>query len=196
MPPFKIQIQRISEDQVRRNTFHKRKMGLIKKAMDLSLLCDCECAVILKGPPSATSKEGRIMAYCSKDLQGFMSECIAHMPAHVYSNDEVLARFFKNGPAANPAAEHAKMPADNKEAGQAAMAARLKALEREVMSLRQLTEKNPSLDQDSVRQAVEFTASDGKRDAEQAEFQAQKWTYTSRPGSSRASTISISSLLI
>ena len=59
-------------DRVRQNTFHKRKMGLIKKAMELTVLCDCDCAVILKSGPTVTCKEGRFTAFCSKDLESLM----------------------------------------------------------------------------------------------------------------------------
>jgi hypothetical protein len=93
---------------VRQNTFHKRKMGLIKKAMELTVLCDCDCAVILKSGPTVTCKEGRFMAYCSKDLESLMRECIAHMPLHVYSNQE-YARFSKGG-------EEPEMPQDHEPA--------------------------------------------------------------------------------
>jgi hypothetical protein len=93
---------------VRQNTFHKRKMGLIKKAMELTVLCDCDCAVILKSGPTVTCKEGRFMAYCSKDLESLMRECIAHMPLHVYSNQE-YGRFSKGG-------EEAEVPQDDEPA--------------------------------------------------------------------------------
>lgn len=36
------------------------------------VLCDCDCAVILKSGPTVTCKEGRFMAYCSKDLECLM----------------------------------------------------------------------------------------------------------------------------
>ena len=31
MPPSKVKIERITDDRTRQNTFHKRKLGLIKK---------------------------------------------------------------------------------------------------------------------------------------------------------------------
>lgn len=43
----KIKIARIDDERVRKVTFTKRKAGLIKKAMELSLLCDCEIALII-----------------------------------------------------------------------------------------------------------------------------------------------------
>lgn len=43
----KITIERIANDRNRQATFTKRKNGLIKKAMELSILCDCEIALII-----------------------------------------------------------------------------------------------------------------------------------------------------
>ena len=44
-------------------TFTRTLMRLV--ACD-QVLCDCDCAVILKSGPTVTCKEGRFMAYCSK----------------------------------------------------------------------------------------------------------------------------------
>lgn len=38
----KIKIERIKNDKIREITFIKRKRGVIKKAMELSILCDVE----------------------------------------------------------------------------------------------------------------------------------------------------------
>jgi len=43
----KIKIERIENERNRTATFTKRKHGLIKKAMELSILCDCEIALIV-----------------------------------------------------------------------------------------------------------------------------------------------------
>jgi hypothetical protein len=43
----KIEIKRIEDDRNRQVTFQKRKNGLLKKAMELSKLCDCEIALII-----------------------------------------------------------------------------------------------------------------------------------------------------
>jgi hypothetical protein len=43
----KIQIKKIEDPRNRQATFAKRKTGLLKKAMELSLLCDCEIAMIV-----------------------------------------------------------------------------------------------------------------------------------------------------
>merc|ERR1711988_1820802 len=43
----KVQIRRIEDDRARKVTFAKRKHGLVKKAMELSLLCDCDIALLI-----------------------------------------------------------------------------------------------------------------------------------------------------
>jgi hypothetical protein len=43
----KIQIQPIKEDRSRQVTFLKRRNGLMKKAYELSILCDCEVALVI-----------------------------------------------------------------------------------------------------------------------------------------------------
>ena len=43
----KIQISKITDERNRQVTFTKRKFGLMKKAYELSVLCDCEIALII-----------------------------------------------------------------------------------------------------------------------------------------------------
>lgn len=43
----KIKIERIPDERNRSVTFTKRKNGLLKKARELSILCDCDIAVLI-----------------------------------------------------------------------------------------------------------------------------------------------------
>jgi hypothetical protein len=43
----KIRITKILDERSRAATFAKRKHGLLKKAIELSILCDCEIALII-----------------------------------------------------------------------------------------------------------------------------------------------------
>lgn len=58
----KIQIARISDERNRQVTFTKRKFGLMKKAYELSVLCDCELAVII------FNSHGKLFQYASNDM--------------------------------------------------------------------------------------------------------------------------------
>ena len=44
----KIEIKLIRQEAVRRATFDKRRIGVIKKAIELSILCDCEISMTIK----------------------------------------------------------------------------------------------------------------------------------------------------
>ncbi|OQV21584.1 putative Myocyte-specific enhancer factor 2A [Hypsibius exemplaris] len=58
----KIQISRISDERNRQVTFTKRKFGLMKKAYELSVLCDCEIALII------FSSNNKLFQYASSDM--------------------------------------------------------------------------------------------------------------------------------
>eukprot|EP00286_Rhodomonas_abbreviata_P014170 CAMPEP_0181317238 /NCGR_PEP_ID=MMETSP1101-20121128/16352_1 /TAXON_ID=46948 /ORGANISM="Rhodomonas abbreviata, Strain Caron Lab Isolate" /LENGTH=402 /DNA_ID=CAMNT_0023424599 /DNA_START=131 /DNA_END=1338 /DNA_ORIENTATION=+ len=94
MPPSKVKIERIAGDRTRQNTFHKRKLGLIKKAIELTVLCDCDIAIIMRSGPTVTCQEGRLSAYCNKDLESMLKACMDELPTEYYTNAE-YARFCK-----------------------------------------------------------------------------------------------------
>lgn len=79
----KIQIARIADERNRQVTFTKRRNGLLKKAMELSVLCDAEIAVIIF---SNTGGERRLFDYCSSDLRGAL-ERLASFEGLVESRD-------------------------------------------------------------------------------------------------------------
>lgn len=58
----KIQISRIADERNRQVTFTKRKFGLMKKAYELSVLCDCEIALII------FNSANKLFQYASTDM--------------------------------------------------------------------------------------------------------------------------------
>ncbi|XP_034018712.1 myocyte-specific enhancer factor 2A-like [Thalassophryne amazonica] len=58
----KIQITRIIDERNRQVTFMKRKFGLMKKAYELSVLCDCEIALII------FNNSNKLFQYASTDM--------------------------------------------------------------------------------------------------------------------------------
>ncbi|KAL3867154.1 hypothetical protein ACJMK2_044377 [Sinanodonta woodiana] len=58
----KIQICRINDERNRQVTFTKRKFGLMKKAYELSVLCDCEIALII------FTTNNKLYQYASSDM--------------------------------------------------------------------------------------------------------------------------------
>ncbi|KAG1649973.1 Myocyte-specific enhancer factor 2A [Nymphon striatum] len=58
----KIQISRITDERNRQVTFTKRKFGLMKKAYELSVLCDCEIALII------FNSTNKLFQYASTDM--------------------------------------------------------------------------------------------------------------------------------
>lgn len=63
----RIKIEKISNQRSRQVTFTKRKGGLLKKAMELSVLCDCEVALII------FNKSGKLIKYSSRDLDTILN---------------------------------------------------------------------------------------------------------------------------
>ncbi|KAB2620705.1 MADS-box protein SOC1-like [Pyrus ussuriensis x Pyrus communis] len=68
----KIEIKRIENDTSRQVTFSKRRNGLLKKAYELSVLCDAEVAVI------TFSQKGRIYEFSSSDMHQTIERYLKH----------------------------------------------------------------------------------------------------------------------
>lgn len=59
----KIRIEPIKDDRNRQVTFLKRKQGLMKKAYELSVLCNCEVALII-----FNNQNNKLVQYASTDM--------------------------------------------------------------------------------------------------------------------------------
>ncbi|PON88073.1 MADS-box transcription factor [Trema orientale] len=68
----KIQMKRIENATNRQVTFSKRRSGLLKKAHELSVLCDVEVAVII------FSQKGRLYEFSSTDMQKMIERYRKH----------------------------------------------------------------------------------------------------------------------
>ena len=64
----KISIQKIKNERSRNITFYKRKKGLLKKAMELSILCDVDILVRIY-PKHITHSQ--LLIYCSTNNVDF-----------------------------------------------------------------------------------------------------------------------------
>jgi hypothetical protein len=70
----KISIQRIKNERLRSVTFFKRKKGLLKKAMELCLLCDVDIFVGIY--PQHISKN-QLLVFCStNNVDSFVNNYI------------------------------------------------------------------------------------------------------------------------
>ena len=81
----KIKIERIVDERNRQVTFTKRKNGLMKKAMELSVLCDCDIALVIY------NSNEKLYQYSSGDIEDvlrrFHTECAE---AHEARNNQDL----------------------------------------------------------------------------------------------------------
>ncbi|KAG2319253.1 hypothetical protein Bca52824_012466 [Brassica carinata] len=68
----KIEIKRIEDGTSRQVTFSKRRKGLLKKAHELSVLCDAQVAAIV------FSQKGRLYDFASSDMQKMIERCEIH----------------------------------------------------------------------------------------------------------------------
>ncbi|KAI8336606.1 hypothetical protein BC941DRAFT_427569 [Chlamydoabsidia padenii] len=68
----KISIQPIANNRNRQVTFLKRKHGLMKKAYELSVLCNCEVALII------FNSKGKLVQYASSDMDHILMKYTEH----------------------------------------------------------------------------------------------------------------------
>ena len=78
----KIRIERIKDERNRQVTFTKRKNGLMKKAMELSVLCDCDIALVIVNSNnkafqySSSAKDGEIESVLEKYRKAAMKKVV------------------------------------------------------------------------------------------------------------------------
>ena len=72
----KIEITRITDERNRQVTFTKRKFGLMKKAYELSVLCDCEIALII------FNSSNKLFQYASSDMDKILLKYTEYSEPH------------------------------------------------------------------------------------------------------------------
>ncbi|KAL3313941.1 myocyte enhancer factor [Cichlidogyrus casuarinus] len=86
----KIQIKPINDERNRQVTFTKRKLGLMKKAYELSVLCDCEIALII------FNNGKKLFQYASSDIDQVLlryTECSE--PHESKTNQDIIELLTK-----------------------------------------------------------------------------------------------------
>ncbi|VDD82261.1 unnamed protein product [Mesocestoides corti] len=78
----KIEIKRIDDERNRQVTFTKRKLGLMKKAYELSVLCDCEIALII------FNSAKRLFQYASSDMDQVLLRYTEYNEPHESKNNK------------------------------------------------------------------------------------------------------------
>ncbi|XP_070139786.1 myocyte-specific enhancer factor 2 isoform X1 [Drosophila kikkawai] len=88
----KIQISRITDERNRQVTFNKRKFGVMKKAYELSVLCDCEIALII------FSSSNKLYQYASTDMDRVLLKYTEYNEPHEsLTNKNIIEKENKNG---------------------------------------------------------------------------------------------------
>nr|XP_049593535.1 myocyte-specific enhancer factor 2C isoform X2 [Syngnathus scovelli] len=88
----KIQIARIVDERNRHVTFTKRKFGLMKKAYELSVLCDCEIALIV------FNSANRLFQYASTDMDKVLLKYTEYNEPHENrTNADIIHTLRKKG---------------------------------------------------------------------------------------------------
>ncbi|KTF96622.1 hypothetical protein cypCar_00003517 [Cyprinus carpio] len=77
------------EDRLRKVTFTKRKFGLMKKAYELSVLCDCEIALII------FNSSNKLFQYASTDMDKVLLKYTEYNEPHESrTNSDIVEILF------------------------------------------------------------------------------------------------------
>ncbi|PVU93485.1 hypothetical protein BB559_003268 [Furculomyces boomerangus] len=84
----KIKIQAITDERNKQVTFLKRKAGLMKKAYELSTLCECEIALII------FNSQGKLVQYASTDINTTLLRYTEYDEPHESYNNSDCNQLF------------------------------------------------------------------------------------------------------
>ncbi|CAN6444815.1 unnamed protein product [Victoria cruziana] len=83
----KIEIKKIENVTTRQVTFSKRRVGLLKKARELAVLCDAEIAVIVF---SSTGRLFEFASHCIKKTIARYNKSVDHFGPLTVADNEVM----------------------------------------------------------------------------------------------------------
>ncbi|KAG2175918.1 hypothetical protein INT44_000396 [Umbelopsis vinacea] len=87
----KIKIQPIKDDRNKQVTFLKRKYGLMKKAYELSVLCDCEIALII------FNSNNKLVQYASTEIDKILMKYTEYSEPHESRSNQDFANLSTEG---------------------------------------------------------------------------------------------------
>ena len=92
----KIKIERIGDERNRQVTFTKRKNGLMKKAMELSVLCDCDIAMVIY------NSHEKLYQYSSGEIEDVLERFHADRreAQEIRNNRDLFDQHFSSQPGA------------------------------------------------------------------------------------------------
>jgi hypothetical protein len=82
----KVVIRSIDDAVKRKATFQKRKVGVMKKAMEISVLCHCDVALVM------FDEHGNLFQFASKDMRTTLKRAFAHKGRKETKTNETLLR--------------------------------------------------------------------------------------------------------
>ncbi|KAL8253172.1 hypothetical protein R6Q59_036865 [Mikania micrantha] len=82
----KVELKKIENLTNRQVTFSKRRHGLLKKAYELSVLCDVDVALII------FSQKGKLYEFSSSNMQKIIQKYYVHAKKDEHSNPEINLR--------------------------------------------------------------------------------------------------------
>ncbi|XP_060218717.1 MADS-box protein SOC1-like [Lycium barbarum] len=82
----KTQMRRIENATSRQVTFSKRRNGLLKKAFELSVLCDAEIGLVIFSP------RGKLYEFASSSMQDIMERYKRHAKDRIQPENEAVAQ--------------------------------------------------------------------------------------------------------
>ncbi|CAM0139117.1 hypothetical protein VKS41_007852 [Umbelopsis sp. WA50703] len=86
----KIKIQPIKDDRNKQVTFLKRKYGLMKKAYELSVLCDCEIALII------FNSNNKLVQYASTEIDKILMKYTEYSEPHESRSNQDFANLSES----------------------------------------------------------------------------------------------------